>query len=74
MRYGVAVGNVGMMVGGVDVGNGVFVGGRGVAVDEGGGVLLAVGLGPGVREGTGVRDGVAVGGSTGVAVSNASDG
>ena len=60
-----------MIVGGVDVGNGVLVGGRGVG---GGGVLLAVGLGPGVLDGMGVRDAVAVGGNTFVGVISASGG
>ena len=67
-------GKVGIIVGGVDVGKGVLVGGRGVAVEVGSGVLLAVGLGPSVRVGTGVLDGVAVGGKTGVGVSRASGG
>ncbi len=74
------------MVGGVDVGSGVldgkgvFVGGAGVGVNEGGSVAVRVGEGPGVREGTGVSegigvlDGVAVGGRTGVAVKRASAG
>ena len=75
--YGVAVGKVGMMVGGVDVGRGVLVGNGvlvGDLVDVAVGVLLAVKVGPEVSVGIGVRDGVAVGGSTGVAVKSASPG
>jgi hypothetical protein len=75
--YGVGDGNVGIMVGGVEVGSGVDVG-RGVLVAVrvlvGRGVLVAVGLGPGVRDGTGVFEGVAVGGNTGVGVRRASAG
>ena len=69
-----------MMVGGVEVGSGVLVGGRGVGVSDAAKVNEAVSVGRGVREGpevslgTGVIEGVEVGGSTAVAVSRASSG
>jgi hypothetical protein len=63
-----------MIVGGVDVGPGVSVGGRGVGDSVAVKVGDAVNVGLGVAVGLGVRVGVAVGGRTGVAVRKASTG
>lgn len=63
-----------MIVGGVGVGKGVFVGGRGVGDLDAVRVALGVRDGPGVLEGIGVIDGVRLGGSNGVDVISASAG
>ena len=59
---------VGMIVGGVGVGSGVLVGGRGVAVSEAVNVASGVRDGPGVLVGMGVREGVAVAERAGIAL------
>jgi hypothetical protein len=63
-----------MIVGGVGVGKGVFVGGLGVGDLEAVRVARGVRDGPGVLDGIGVFDGVALGGRSGVAVIRASAG
>ena len=63
-----------MIVGGVGEGNGVFVGGRSVGVNEAVSVAGGVRDGPGVSVGMGVLDDVAVGGKSGVGVRSASAG